>query len=81
MSHESKESLTDLETESKVLNMKILDDKMLLAMSTDMFHVKIHGVRQDIHVRRARVRLFEPWSVEIKNIIDVVMGEGREGQV
>ena len=50
-------------------------------VDSDLFIVKTQGVEQEILVRLAGVRLAEPWSVEIKKIMDVVLGEGREGQV
>ena len=50
-------------------------------VDSDLFIVKTQGVEQEILVRLAGVRLAEPWSVEIKKILDNVLGEGKEGQV
>ena len=55
--------------------------KSIQAVSSEMIYVKIQGFDEDIPVRIAKVRLAEPWSGEIKKILEVVLGEGREGQV
>ena len=49
-------------------------------VDSDLFIVKTRGGAGD-PCQAAGVRLAEPWSVEIKKIMDVVLGEGREGQV
>ena len=46
-----------------------------------LLYVKLEGMEQDIKAKLGRVRLIEPWGEDVKTIMDMVLGEGREGQV